>query len=261
MDTYERVNACFAADSAIDELGFVLPPHAALDRAGVLHAAHKLGLSFARLAPLAAHAFDTLRVAMATDDAARVHCASRALLLVNADHALALAARRRWLRDAAAERALVDLLQSKHAKAGELWLHRRLLLRTDAVDAAAWQREQAAVERALARYPRCYNAWTHRTWLLQQHCAALPSDARRRHALVAQLRRTAAWCAGRGRRCVAVGLALRAAGFAGFARMWPITVPMRTGRRCCGACCRCSTSAAAVRAPRCCVPSARLSRT
>ena len=43
MDTLRRLDECFANDPLIDELGFVLPPHEALDEHGVLHVEHKLG--------------------------------------------------------------------------------------------------------------------------------------------------------------------------------------------------------------------------
>ena len=145
------VDAAFAQDSAIDEVGLVFSaaePSAvggaaalsdgdavtrrrAVARASVVLHEHKLGLAFSALPALysAARAL-FMRRPLADGVAAR---ATRSMLLVNADCYVAWAMRKRLVVRSAAtaegEIALCDLVLTQHPKSMETWTHREWALR------------------------------------------------------------------------------------------------------------------------------------
>jgi hypothetical protein len=95
---------------------------------------HKLGVAFAAVAPLFAHAYGVyLRARKQMDcldiDLARVILQStRTMMLVNADHYSAMNSRKRLicagLHSCREELLFLSLVFSKHPKAGEGWAHR-----------------------------------------------------------------------------------------------------------------------------------------
>jgi len=153
------VDAAFAEDPAIDEVGLVFGPplvaenpaeeleatatrHRAIARASVVLHEHKLGLAFAALPALysaARSAFRRNLCAGAEADAAALR-ATRSMLLVNADCYVAWARRKRALlaegggdasnTAAAAERELdfTTLVLTQHPKSMETWAHREWAL-------------------------------------------------------------------------------------------------------------------------------------
>ena len=130
---------------------------------------------------------------------ARLHRATRAVLLANTDHYTAWNQRKRHLllpgwQALDDELRLVDVLLSKHPKSGEAWTHRRWVLsRLGARPGAAGEmaalaaREFGVCAAAARAYPKNYFAWTHRYWALTRlapELAGAECDAMRQWAAV-----------------------------------------------------------------------------
>ena len=189
----DEVDAAFASDTLIDELGFVmsLPPP------NVILVEHKLGLSIKVLKPLftyAATAFHTLLHQIrdgnktlndptVTKDILRY---TRAVLLVRGDMPMAYNMRKKILGQHESqsvvcimqELSFLKVLFTKHPKSPSSWEHRRWCLRqlfgmkdgilqtkvsfTD----ADMQEELDLCTNMAEIYPKNYYAWMHRRWLL-----------------------------------------------------------------------------------------------
>lgn len=190
MEWLAALNAAFARDPAIDEIGFIVDDleHGEAARRSpserVVLVDHKLGVPFAALAPVSLAAMSCLRSAEQADD---VLTASRAILIVNADQSAAWHARKRWLvlreRTAAcfdSELQFVALLLTKHPKSGDAWAHRHWLVRERQTrfgvrHSAPWLAHEAALcSRVGDVYPRCYYAWSYRLALFM---AAIDAEA------------------------------------------------------------------------------------
>lgn len=133
--------------------------------------------------------------------ATELHRATRALLLVNANHYAAWAARRslvsRLQRTREKELSLSSLILTKHPKSAQTWEYRRWLLSEDNVHSWA-AGELALAQRLTHYYAKNYYAWTHRLWIMQalaERSAGETTDTRAAalHCLEAELEATAAW--------------------------------------------------------------------
>jgi protein prenyltransferase alpha subunit repeat containing protein 1 len=200
VDWFSALDAAFARDPLIDELGFIVDDlsddddddsDAVVARPAserLLLVEHKLGVPFAALAPLSLYAMQLLRSAPADDDRSLLS-ASRAILIVSADQSAAWHVRKRLLLKALSlesvdgELAFVALLLTKHPKSGEAWSHRRWLVqlrrgRLGVPDTPAWLAAEAALcSRVADAYPRCYYAWSYRLALFM---AAIDAQTRER---------------------------------------------------------------------------------
>lgn len=183
MEILNELDAAFAADPMIDELGFMF----GYEPSAIVLTEHKLGVSTKYLKPLFRYVSGRLRELLGVKaqvgqnwfllHAEELVRLSRAALVVRADNPLALNLRKQLIEsstflDAMAELHLLQLLFMVHPKSPSCWEHRRwCLVRAYPVfplPTEALETELALTARMADCYPRNYYAWTHRLWMLPQ---------------------------------------------------------------------------------------------
>eukprot|EP00658_Telonema_sp_P-2_P007044 TRINITY_DN12630_c0_g3_i2.p1 TRINITY_DN12630_c0_g3~~TRINITY_DN12630_c0_g3_i2.p1 ORF type:complete len:328 (-),score=26.08 TRINITY_DN12630_c0_g3_i2:203-1186(-) len=129
---------------------------------------------------------------------------TRTLLLVNADYASALNARKELVGlgyvTFEQEIEFLNLLLTRHPKSSECWAHRRWLFQKHCPDQCALLLSESEVcELVCKQYPRNYYAWTHLRWLLQIASQQLHGSEQQRECgkayILAQLSKSDRWTA------------------------------------------------------------------